>query len=259
MLDSAIRLPVQAHPNKVFSRKHFNSSYGKAESWIVVGVRPDAKIYMGFSKKVSREQFEAAIDASKTQGADKFSEFLNEYHVQPGDCFFIPARVIHAIGPGCLILEVQEPSDFTISPEYWCGEYEQSYEEMYLGLDKATALSVFDFDTFGPQVLQQNRLRPAVVKDAGGVRVESIINSTITDCFSLNRITADMGEARLDAAPAIYVVTKGAGELAGESEGYSRPLKKGDYFFLPHAAKGKFSVASHDTGGIEVYECMPPQ
>jgi len=259
MLDSAIRLPVQAHPNKVFSRKHFNSDYGKAESWIVVGVRPNAKIYMGFSKIVTPEQFEAAIEASKTQGADKFSEFLNEYHVQPGDCFFIPARVIHAIGPGCLILEVQEPSDFTISPEYWCGEYEQSPEEMYLGLDRATALSVFDFDTFGPQVLQQNRLRPAITKDADGVRVESIIDSTVTDCFSVNRITANMGKARLDATPAIYVVTKGIGELLDDDGSYSRPLKKGDYFFLPHAAKGKFAITSHNTGGIEVYECLPPQ
>jgi len=256
MLDSAIRLPVQAHPNKAFSRKHFDSSYGKAESWIVVGVRPDAKIYMGFNQKVTPERFEAAIEASKTQGADKFSEFLNEYHVRHGDCFFIPARVIHAIGPGCLILEVQEPSDFTISPEYWCGEYEQSPEEMYLGLDKATALSVFDFDTYGPQVLESNRLKPAVVTDTGGVRVESIIDSTITDCFSLNRITVVGGEVRLDAAPAIYVVTSGAGELAGE--GYSKPLTKGDYFFMPHAAKGGFSVTSGEVGGIEVYECLPP-
>jgi len=254
MIDSAIRLPVQAHPNKAFSRKHFNSGYGKAESWIVVGVRPGAKIYMGFSEKVSPERFEAAIEASKDMGVDEFSPFLNEYSVQPGDYFFIPARTIHAIGPGCLILEVQEPSDFTISPEYWCGEYEQSPEEMYLGLDKDTAVSVFDFESYGRQVLEENKLKPTVIEDANGVKRENIIGEHITDCFGLNKITVKSGEALLDAAPAIYVVTGGEGKLQGE--GYSKPLKKGDYFFLPFAANKKFQIASKS--GIEVYECLPP-
>ena len=255
MLDSAIRLPVQAHPDKAFSRKHFNANYGKAESWIVIGVRPGAKIYMGFSEKVSPERFEAAIEASKDKGVDLFSPFLNEYDVKPGDYFFIPARVIHAIGPGCLILEVQEPSDFTISPEYWCGEYEQSPEEMYLGLDKDTAVSVFDFDTYGRQVLESNKLKPVVIEDGNGVKRENIIGEHITDCFALNKISVNSGgEAVLEAAPAIYVVTGGEGELFGE--GYSRPLKKGDYFFLPVAANGKFQIKS--SSGIEVYECLPP-
>ena len=260
MLDSAIRLPVQAHPSKAFSRVHFKSDYGKAESWIVVGVRPGAKIYMGFSEKVEPQRFEAAIEASKTKGVDEFSAFLNEYHVQPGDCFFIPARVIHAVGPGCLILEVQEPSDFTISPEYWCGEYSQTEAEMYLGLDKATAVSVFDFETYGEEVLWQNKLSPKVVADGGGVRRESIIDDKITDCFSLNRITVSgdaTDKALLDAAPAIYVVTNGEGELFGDDD--RSPLKKGDYFFLPAAANGKFGITSHAEGGIEVYECLPPK
>ena len=254
MLDSAIRLPVQAHPDKAFSRRHFNANYGKAESWIVIGVRPGAKIYMGFSKKVSQRQFEAAIEASKDKGVDLFSPLLNEYAVQPGDCFFIPSRIIHAIGPGCLILEVQEPSDFTISPEYWCGEYEQSPEEMYLGLDKDTAVSVFDFKAHGAQVLESNRLKPAVFENARGVKRESIIGKKITDCFALNKISVNLGKALLYAAPAIYVVTDGKGELVGED--YSRPLQKGDYFFLPFVARRKFRIKS--SAGIEVYECLPP-
>ena len=48
ILDSAVRLPAQAHPDKAFSKKHFNSEYGKTESWIVIGKRPEAKIYFGF-------------------------------------------------------------------------------------------------------------------------------------------------------------------------------------------------------------------
>ena len=58
---------------------------------------------------------------------------------------FIPAKAVHAIGPGCLILEVQEPTDFTIQPERWCGDYHLSDNEMYIGLNKDDALSVFDY------------------------------------------------------------------------------------------------------------------
>jgi hypothetical protein len=52
--------------------------------------------------------------------------------------------MVHAIGCGCLLLEVQEPTDFTIQPERWCGEYKLSDREMYLGLDREKALECFD-------------------------------------------------------------------------------------------------------------------
>ena len=252
MLDSAERLPVQAHPDKAFSRKHFNSNFGKAESWTVVGVREGAKIYHGFSRKVSPEEFEAAIQMSLDK-ADGFSPFLNEVEVAPGDCFYIPANTIHAIGPGCLILEVMEPTDFTISPEYWCGDYRLSDEEMYLGLDKDTAISVFNFDSYGGEALEANRLWPAITEQNGNTTRENIVGPHITDCFSLNRITIKGVIAMLKAAPAIYVVTDGKGMLQGEN--YSKSLKKGDYFFLPVKANKRFSIVADD---MEIYECQPP-
>lgn len=64
---------------------------------------------------------------------------------------------IRAIGAGCLILEVQEPTDFTIQPEHWCGEYHLNDQEMYLGLDKDTALDCFRFDLYGESAVEQGR------------------------------------------------------------------------------------------------------
>lgn len=54
LLDSAIRLPVQAHPDKEFSRKYFGSDFGKTEMWLVIGTRRNASIYLGFKEKVSQ-------------------------------------------------------------------------------------------------------------------------------------------------------------------------------------------------------------
>ena len=160
ILDSAIRLPVQAHPDKAFSRVHFNSNYGKEESWIILATRPNAKIFYGFKEGTTMDDFVAAIDASEN-GGDAMEKLLCSIDVKPGDVIYIPAKMVHAIGYGCMLLEVQEPTDFTIQPERWCGEYKLSDREMYLGLDREKALECFDMDKrypapLEPKVIEKN-------------------------------------------------------------------------------------------------------
>ena len=123
---------------KGFSRKYFSSEYGKEESWIILATRPGAKIFYGFKDGVTLEEFSAAIDASET-GSDAMENLLCTIDVKAGDVIYIPAKMVHAIGSGCLLLEVQEPTDFTIQPERWCGDYKLSDEEMYLGLSRESA------------------------------------------------------------------------------------------------------------------------
>lgn len=114
ILDSAVRLPAQAHPDKAFSKKHFNSEYGKTESWIILDKRPGARIYFGFRDGVDEETFKRAIDASEYD-KDAMERLMEYSEPQIGDVYLVPAKTVHAIGAGCLILEVQEPTDFTIT------------------------------------------------------------------------------------------------------------------------------------------------
>ena len=120
ILDSAIRLPVQAHPDKPFSEMYFHSRYGKAEAWVVLATRENAKIHFGFKERMTKERFLEAIEQSETDKC-AMEHLLNEIPAEPGDVYFIPLKAVHAIGRGCLILEVQEPTDFTIQPEAWSG------------------------------------------------------------------------------------------------------------------------------------------
>lgn len=246
VLDSAVRLPAQAHPDKAFSRKHFNSEYGKTESWIILDTRPNAKIYFGFKDGVDRETFSEAIDKSET---DKNAmEALMEYtEPKAGDVFLVPARTVHAIGAGCLILEVQEPTDFTIQPEHWCDEYKLNEREMYIGLSKEQAIDCFDF-----KKAPDTRLTPRTVRDADGVKVEEIITPENTPCFVINRITVNGGEHRINVKDTcgVYIVTGGEGELKGEN--YSRKIQKGSYFFMPACLMNKLTL----TGNAEVIECF---
>lgn len=234
-LDSAIRLPMQVHPTREFSKKHFSSPYGKAESWLILDTRPGACIYFGFKEQVSPEDFAKAVEEN-LENPDSFLGFVNKIPVKAGDVFFVPAGVIHAIGPGCLLLEAQEPTDFTIQPEYHCGDYLLNDQEMYIGLDKQTALSCFDLSLYGEKVLQMGRKQPKLLEEKDGVTVYSLIGKEDTPCFFVKRYCCTGGSAPLENGGCVYIVTSGEGEIRGE--GYTRKVKRGDYFLLPAQAKG---------------------
>ena len=244
-LDSAIRLPAQAHPDKAFSRKYFNSDFGKTESWIILDTRPDAKIFFGFKDGVTGEQFEQAIDDSLTD-PDAMERLMKEIQPQKGEVYLVPGRTVHAIGKGCLILEIQEPTDFTIQPEHWCGEYQLNEQEMYMGLSREVAVSCFDFCD-APNAL----IAPKTEEVKGGYTKERLIGKEHTDCFEIHRYRLSCGQfiPALANQYAIYIATEGEGKIYGE--GFEKPLKKGDYFFLPACLMGRCTIE----GSLEMIEC----
>ena len=246
MLDSAIRLPVQCHPDKAFSRKFFHSEHGKAESWVILATRPGACIYFGFKEKISLEKFEKALD----EGDEALKPLLNKIDVKPGDVFFIPAKAVHAIGEGCMLLETQEPTDFTIQPEKTCGDYVLADEEKYLGINPSDAMSCFDMDIVGEYAESLTRKFPKTVGNK-----QYIITQEDTDCFGVNRYILKNDESEKLQGTAIYVVTEGSGKLVGEE--YCREIKKGDYFFMPCICHNKFKLQS-DTE-MQVVQCLPPE
>ena len=245
VLDSAIRLPAQAHPDKEFSRKYFNSEYGKTECWIVLDTRPDAKIYFGFKNGVTLFEFEKAIDDSE-RDKDAMERLMLEIKPEKNGVYLVPAKTVHAIGKGCLILEIQEPTDFTIQPERYCGEYKLSDKEMYLGLTRTQAVECFDFAK-APNA----KIEPVVIEDTASIKTESLICKKNTDCFVVNRITLSGGKKtlKIENSYAIYIVTNGEGILSGNN--YSKIINKGDYFFMPACLMGKYTVS----GNIEIVEC----
>jgi mannose-6-phosphate isomerase len=250
-LDSAIRLPMQVHPTRDFSRAHFGSPYGKAESWIILDTREDACIYFGFKEKQTKADFEALVRKSE---ADKecMTSVVNRVPVKAGDVFFVDAGIIHAIGAGCLILEVQEPTDFTVQPEHWCGDYKLNDQEMYLGLEPSAALDCFNFARYGREVVTAGKKEPVQEYRDDSLLVESLIGKDDTPCFSVKRFSVHRGSVTLDIPASIWVCTDGEGTLTGEY--YEKAIKKGDYFFLPAAAAGHVQAVTGAT--LTLVACM---
>lgn len=254
VLDSAVRLPVQAHPDKAFSRQYFHSEFGKVESWIVLATRENAKIYFGFKEQMTEARFLDAVKRSETE-KDAMEALLNSIPAKAGDVYLIPARAVHAIGYGCLILEVQEPTDFTIQPEAWCGDYRLNDFEKYLGLNRDAALKCFDYSLFGDHAVQVGKKTPKVFRRQPGLACESLIGSGDTSCFSVNRYQIDGAQLPALSAPAVCIVTDGVGEISGP-DGYAHSLAKGDYFFLPAYTNGRYAISGKS---LELVQCLPPE
>lgn len=250
ILDSAVRLPFQAHPDKAFAKAHFGKNYGKTEAWLVLATREDASICFGFKQKMSKEEISRLEEASET---DKtvFDDVLFRIKPRVGDVFLIRAGLVHAIGAGCTILEVQEPTDFTVQPERWCADYHLNPTEEFVGLDKDTALDVINYDLYGEEALNSARITPRTVLQTDGYVKECLIGYEDTPCFAENRHVLTGGSFVMENAPSVYICVEGEGKITGE--GYEKEIRRGDYFFLPYAAKGAFRVS----GRCTLVECLP--
>ena len=247
-LDSAIRLPMQVHPTKEFSKKYFNSEYGKTEAWLVIDARRDAKLYFGFKNKITKEELSNLEVKSNTE-RDIMRSILNEVKPKIGDIYLIKGGLIHAIGENCTIIEIQEPTDFTIQPEAYCGNYKITEEEKYIGLDKSTALDCFNYCLVGNKALEMAKISPKIEYSDKYLK-ENLITYKDTPCFMMNRYTLNKYPLTLKGGPSVWIVLDGAGLLYGKN--YKREIHKGEYFLLPNDLDNKFRIK----GNIKLIECI---
>lgn len=111
-IDAQDNLSVQVHPDDDLAERKYGQT-GKTEMWHVIDAEPGSGLYVGFNQKVSAEQFDQAVEDGT------LADLLKFYPVQPGDTFMIPAGIVHAIGKGVLLAEIQQPSDVTFRIYDW--------------------------------------------------------------------------------------------------------------------------------------------
>ena len=182
LLDSAIRLPVQAHPDREASRRLFHSGFGKTEAWVVLagrrieGVEP--YLLIGF-----RDRFDPAVFRREAlEGRmEKTLSMMHRFPVVPGETILIPGGLPHAIGPGVLVQEIMEPTDWVVQPESFCGECPLTLSDRFCGLDAESALGVFHCRTFSEEELRRKIVLPPRIleKTPDALLLERIDRKTI--------------------------------------------------------------------------------
>lgn len=105
VIDARDRLSVQVHPNNENAER--TGGEPKTEMWVVLDRTPGASLYAGLAEEASPASLQAAL-ADGTVAAQ-----LAQLDVEPGQALFIPGGLVHAIGAGCLIYEVQQNANTT--------------------------------------------------------------------------------------------------------------------------------------------------
>ena len=251
ILHSSVRLPVQSHPDIDFSRKYFSSEKGKEEAWLVLAAENDAAIYYGFKDGVNEKDFSEAIDKSEDD-KEVAASLLNRIKVKPGDVYFVPGKAVHTIGSGCLILEIQESTDFVMLCDHWCDEVHLTEKEMFQGLTKKQAIECFNFNEDSASTIKKGKIKPEIFIETDSTVAETLISETESTNFLMNQYTIDSGSLRLENAPSIIIPIEGEGILRGPD--ITRKIGAGDYFFLPYSAGG---TEIETNSKIKFVECLP--
>jgi mannose-6-phosphate isomerase len=258
LLDAAVRLPVHAHPSRPFARRWLNSWFGKAEAWIVVATRdvgdPDGPaVRIGFNRDVERDELIDLIADERT------SDLLDAMHIRPtapGDVWFIPPGVPHAIGAGVFMVEIEEPSDFSIVAE--TADVPIHPAAAHLGLGWEVAVDAFDRAGHDDAWLDGLRHDGRRAVEAGdGWTWEPLLDVEADPYFRAGRLAIRGRAAPAFGPPAFLVgaVIGGRGTVrAGVGD---LQVRTGETFAIPAAAFAAVEIDAPD--GLEVIVCLPPR
>lgn len=214
-IDAADVLSVQVHPDNEAVKKLKTGSL-KTECWYIIDAEKDACIYKGLKSGTTRQQFEQSIkDGSCAQ-------LLNKVLVKPGQCHFLPAGTVHAIGAGILIAEIQTPSDTTFRVFDW--NRLQNGKPRQLHIEQAMESIHFGQNPDGLSVTTAGRLI-----DCEYFKVDKIDAKKNTS----SQIHAGMMK--------VIIIIEGSGNIS--YNGRQTDFKKGETILLPAGFSGKIEFA----------------
>ncbi|MCF2698466.1 type I phosphomannose isomerase catalytic subunit [Fusobacterium mortiferum] len=184
LIDSNERLTIQVHPNNKKAQELFNSQFGKTEAWHILGTREEETfIYLGFKKGITKNYF---IKCVEEQNLEKMLECLNKIKVKVDETYLVEGGVPHAIGRGCLILEIQEPTDYTIRVEKITPSGFKIDDVMcHQGLGFKKMFECFTFECFTEEEVRKKYQIKGLKKQS---IEEKIITYDKTPCFSLTKL-----------------------------------------------------------------------
>jgi mannose-6-phosphate isomerase len=106
-LDCQRDLSVQVHPDDAAAAQLDPPDLGKTEAWVILGAMPGSRVYAGLKFGFDRAALAREVERGRTELC------LNSFEPRVGDCIFIPAGTVHALGAGLLVAEIQQASDTT--------------------------------------------------------------------------------------------------------------------------------------------------
>ena len=99
-------LSIQVHPDDDYARS-IGLPNGKSEVWYILAAGPGSRVALGLNKTLTALEFRRAV------GDGSIADLVDWRSVSVGDVMEVPAGTVHAVGPGLVLVEIQQASDAT--------------------------------------------------------------------------------------------------------------------------------------------------
>jgi mannose-6-phosphate isomerase len=206
LIDAREKLSLQVHPSSGVAKALGGET--KDELWYVLDAVPDAQIYAGLRRGVTREQFEAALENSSV------AELVHRISVKDGDAIFMPSGRLHTMGHGILVAEIQQNSDTTYRVFDWNRVGTGGKPRR---LHVSEAMQSIDFTDIEPNLIQS--------------RGETLVRDSVFVVEKWNLVSKR--EAATLGKFAIFLCLDGEIDCAGLK------FKSGDFFLIPAALQDR--------------------
>lgn len=235
LLDAGQRLPVHLHPSDEYALAHLGAAHGKAEAWYIL---QPGEVFIGLRDDVDVDHLTRLV---RDQATAELLSLLCRVEVAAGDTVYVPPGVLHAIGEGVFLLEVQQPEDQSILLE-WNGFALDGERDGHLGLGFDVAMGAAELTSRDGAALDELISR-------GPLR-GSVLPRSAQRFFRLDR--AEGAGARFDAGFAVVVVLRGTTTLTPEGSGGPVEYQAGSTVVVP------FEFGAYTVTGGETLVARPP-
>lgn len=211
-IDAHQDLSIQLHPDDKLAEERHNS-FGKTEMWYVVDADPSSQLIVGFEKNVNKQEYINFL------GKGELEKLVCHKKVVPGDSYFIKAGLVHAIGKGVLIAEIQQTSDITYRVYDWeRKDVNGNCRELHTDL----ALDAIDFE----------------LNDSfkGNYNMDDLGSSEIVSCQYFTTVFLYVNDDLLRPIPSkdtfiVYMCVEGSGYISCDNN--KTNITKGETVLIP--------------------------
>ena len=221
-LDSDQDLTLQVHPTDEYAYR-VEHEPGKTEMWYYVECEPDAITYYGFNRKTNREEYIQKVNDGT------IIDMISAVPVKPGDAIMVNSGIIHAVGKGTLLAEIQQNSDTTYSMYNYGRPCEFPFQ-----LEESA--DVMNYNP--PETVILPKPEPEVF--------DGFKKYWVADCqyFTVYRLEVESSAKQATGADSFHhlLFLSGSGEV--KWDGGSAPYNKGDSIFVP-ANFGEYEITGN--------------
>lgn len=221
-LDAREHLSVQVHPHAAYVERHPDARL-KTESWYVMDAAPGAELFLDVADGVTPERFRSAL------GTPAVVDLLGRVPATAGGFHHLPAGLLHALGAGVLVAEVQTPSDTTFRVYDWNDEYGRPVRDLHLA-EAAETLVASPEGAISSGRMEGPGVRPLI----------------LTEHYWIREHVSDGGRVALVDLPEtrVLLVTRGGVTVDGT------PARAGTTVVVPAETARATAVNADDGAGV---------